>query len=206
MRAQTTCSRPSLRPASTILRFSITRTVWPSMSGCNGFESSSGNVGIWPVTKHQPSTSTAWLNGATGVGAPGAMKNIGALIVLSSAGAMAKEQARQAPPAQRGVELGGRHVNQEAGQQPDLDGDEAIPGEIVDRLAEGDREAALVAGDMEKQLDDTHQRHDQRIEYGLEQDWTDERRAAIAIDEVELVGHQDHLDDDQRQRRGDQEV
>ena len=59
---------------------------------------------------------------------------------------------------------------------------------------------------MEKQLDDTHQRHDQRIEYGLEQDWTDERRAAIAIDEVELVGHQDHLADDQRQRRGDQEV
>ena len=62
------------------MRFSITRTVWPSMSGGSGFESSCGSVGIWPVTKHQPSTSTAWLNGATGVGAPGAMKNSGALI------------------------------------------------------------------------------------------------------------------------------
>src|SRR5258707_14584066 len=50
------------------------------MSGGSGLESSSGKVGIWPVTKHQPSTSTAWLNGATGVGAPGAMKNSGALI------------------------------------------------------------------------------------------------------------------------------
>src|SRR6478752_4656373 len=81
MRAQTTCSRPSFKPASTILRFSITRTVWPSMSAGNGRESSSGKVGICPVTKHQPSTSTAWLNGATGVGAPGAMKKSGALML-----------------------------------------------------------------------------------------------------------------------------
>src|ERR1700754_1996 len=84
MRAQTTCSSPSFRPASTILRFSMTRTVWPSMSGGSGLASSSGQVGIWPVTKHQPSTSTAWLNGATGVGAPGAMKNSGGLIVPAS--------------------------------------------------------------------------------------------------------------------------
>src|SRR5436190_15173191 len=51
------------------------------MSVGSGLESSSGKVGIWPVMKHQPSTSTAWLNGATGVGAPGAMKNSGGLIV-----------------------------------------------------------------------------------------------------------------------------
>ena len=46
----------------------------PSAPRCRAaaaLESSSGKVGIWPVTKHQPSASTAWLNGATGVGAPG---------------------------------------------------------------------------------------------------------------------------------------
>jgi len=35
--------------------------------------------GIWPVTKTQPSTSTAWLNGATGSGAPSIMWKIGKL-------------------------------------------------------------------------------------------------------------------------------
>ena len=33
--------------------------------------------GIWPVTNTQPSTSTAWLNGATGSGAPLIMWNVG---------------------------------------------------------------------------------------------------------------------------------
>jgi hypothetical protein len=36
--------------------------------------------GICPVTNTQPSTSTAWLNGATGSGAPGIMWNVGRLI------------------------------------------------------------------------------------------------------------------------------
>jgi len=36
--------------------------------------------GIWPVTKTQPSASTAWLNGATGSGAPWIMWKIGRLM------------------------------------------------------------------------------------------------------------------------------
>jgi serine/tyrosine/threonine adenylyltransferase len=36
--------------------------------------------GIWPVTNTQPSASTAWLNGATGSGAPRTMWNLGMLI------------------------------------------------------------------------------------------------------------------------------
>src|SRR5215831_20770782 len=71
----------------------MTRTVWPSMSGGSGLESSSGKVGIWPVTKHQPSASTAWLKGATGVGAPGAMKKIGA--AMSHAPAVDHEVLRR---------------------------------------------------------------------------------------------------------------
>ena len=51
--------------------------VWPSMSGASGRVSSSGSVGIWPVMKHQPPDSTAWLNGATGFGAPATMRNDG---------------------------------------------------------------------------------------------------------------------------------
>src|SRR6185312_8681871 len=131
MRAQITCSRPSFRPASTILRFSITRTVWPSMSVGNGRVSSSGKVGICPVTKHQPSTSTAWLNGATGVGPPGAMKKIGALMLLlcrlssMSVGARAEQQLPELTRAERSGDLRRRDVDQEAGEQPDLDRHEA---------------------------------------------------------------------------------
>jgi hypothetical protein len=36
--------------------------------------------GIWPVTNTQPSTSTAWLKGATGSGAPRTLWNLGMLI------------------------------------------------------------------------------------------------------------------------------
>src|ERR1700754_2170613 len=108
MRAQTTCSSPSFRPASTILRFSMTRTVWPSMSAGSGLLSSSGQVGIWPVMKHQPSTSTAWLNGATGVGAPGAMKNSGALIVAAYLVIREEQDTCHAPPRLAGSRLVGR--------------------------------------------------------------------------------------------------
>jgi len=39
--------------------------------------------GIWPVTKIQPSISTAWLNGATGSGAPSIMWKTGRFIAAS---------------------------------------------------------------------------------------------------------------------------
>src|SRR5215469_14390354 len=44
------------------------------MPSGSGAASSSGSVGICPVTKSQPSAATAWLNGATGVGAPAIIK------------------------------------------------------------------------------------------------------------------------------------
>src|SRR6478752_3388211 len=102
------------------------------MSGGSGFESSCGSVGIWPVTKHQPSTSTAWLNGATGVGAPGAMKNSGALIHFlpidwRAARAMPRRSTRteqELLELARSERLGNLRcgdVEQEGGEQPDLD-------------------------------------------------------------------------------------
>src|SRR5215469_6309279 len=45
------------------------------MPSGNGALSSSGSVGICPVTKIQPSAATAWLNGATGVGASATIRN-----------------------------------------------------------------------------------------------------------------------------------
>src|SRR5258706_14868638 len=78
----------------------MTRTVWPSMSAGKGLDSSCGSVGICPVMKHQPSTSTAWLNGATGVGAPGAMKKSGTLIgFLSLQAACSKRHATLGIPS-----------------------------------------------------------------------------------------------------------
>src|SRR6185312_14948227 len=157
MRAQITCSRPSFSPASTILRFSITRTVWPSMSDGSGRESSSGKVGIWPVTKHQPSTSTAWANGATGVGPPGAMKKIGTLMLLlrwlssMSVGARPEYQLSQPAGAERSGDLGRGDVDQEAGEQPDLDRREAAPGERRDRFVERDTEAVAVEREVDHQ-------------------------------------------------------
>src|SRR6266853_1316430 len=53
----------------------MTRRVCASIPSGNGALSSSGSVGIWPVTKTQPSATTAWLVGATGVGAPGTIRN-----------------------------------------------------------------------------------------------------------------------------------
>src|SRR5712691_5933039 len=53
----------------------MTRRVCASMPAGNGALSSAGSVGIWPVTKTQPSDATAWLVGATGVGAPGIIRN-----------------------------------------------------------------------------------------------------------------------------------
>jgi hypothetical protein len=38
------------------------------------------------VTKSQPSVSTAWLKGATGVGAPGIMWKVGGLMAFLSIG------------------------------------------------------------------------------------------------------------------------
>src|SRR6185437_5652806 len=113
-------------------------TVWPSMSAGNGRESSSGKVGIWPVTKHQPSTSTAWLNGATGVGAPGAMKKMGALMLFlrrlssMSVGARPEQQLPELARTERRRDLARGDVDQEAGEQPDLDRHETAPGEGLD--------------------------------------------------------------------------
>ena len=45
------------------------------MPSGKGALSSAGSVGIWPVTKSQPSQAVAWLNGATGVGAPATIRN-----------------------------------------------------------------------------------------------------------------------------------
>jgi hypothetical protein len=45
------------------------------MPSGNAAPSLFGSVGIWPVTKSQPFDVTAWLNGATGVGAPGTIRN-----------------------------------------------------------------------------------------------------------------------------------
>jgi hypothetical protein len=53
------------------------------MPSGKGLVSSSGQVGIWPVTKSQPSVSTAWLKGATGVGAPAIMWKVGEFIGVS---------------------------------------------------------------------------------------------------------------------------
>src|SRR5437588_2716130 len=53
----------------------MTRRVCASIPSGKGALSSSGSVGIWPVTKTQPSTATAWLVGATAVGAPGIIRN-----------------------------------------------------------------------------------------------------------------------------------
>src|SRR5258708_4392217 len=74
MRDITTCSRPSPRPASTILRLAITAWVWATMPSGNR-PGVSGRSGICPVTKTKPSVSTAWLNGATGFGPPAIMWN-----------------------------------------------------------------------------------------------------------------------------------
>src|SRR5687768_9911099 len=41
--------------------------------------------GIWPVTKSQPSASTAWLNVATGSGAPWIMLKIGSVMPAAEA-------------------------------------------------------------------------------------------------------------------------
>src|ERR1700722_17936789 len=74
MRDITTCSRPSPSPASTTFRFAITACVWATMPSGNT-PGASGVSGICPVTKTKPSVSTAWLNGATGLGPPAIMWN-----------------------------------------------------------------------------------------------------------------------------------
>src|SRR5260370_14888621 len=51
------------------------RRVGASIPTGSGALSSSGLVGICPVTKSQPSVAVAWLNGATGCGAPGIIRN-----------------------------------------------------------------------------------------------------------------------------------
>src|SRR3954451_9065688 len=53
----------------------MTRRVCASMPSGSGALSSAGSVGIWPVTKSQPSAAVAWLNGATGVGAFATIRN-----------------------------------------------------------------------------------------------------------------------------------
>src|SRR5579863_6336359 len=53
----------------------MTRRVCASIPAGNDALSSAGSVGIWPVRKTQPPTATAWLNGPTGAGAPGIIKN-----------------------------------------------------------------------------------------------------------------------------------
>ena len=45
------------------------------MPSGKGALSSAGSVGIWPVTNSQPPAAVAWLNGATGVGAPATIRN-----------------------------------------------------------------------------------------------------------------------------------
>src|SRR3984957_12058903 len=74
MRDITICSRPSPTPASTILRLAITAWVWATIPSGNT-PGASGVSGICPVTKTKPSVSTAWLNGATGLGPPAIMWN-----------------------------------------------------------------------------------------------------------------------------------
>src|SRR4030081_3058435 len=53
----------------------MTRRVCASMPSGRGAPSSAGSVGIWPVTKSQPSAAVAWLNGATGFGASAIIRN-----------------------------------------------------------------------------------------------------------------------------------
>ena len=62
-----TCSRPRPIPLRTVVRFAITLRVWASIPS-GSTPGLAGLSGIWPVTKTQPSHSTAWLKGATGFG------------------------------------------------------------------------------------------------------------------------------------------
>src|SRR5579864_1998190 len=89
------------------MRLSMTRRVCASMPSGSALASSSGQVGICPVTNSQPSVSTAWLNGATGVGAPGIMWKVGGLMGFSRSGAGSGSRLMQhstpdaTPPSRR---------------------------------------------------------------------------------------------------------
>src|SRR5664279_699535 len=77
MRADSTLPRPSPQPTSTAWRFFITWCVCASIPSGYGSSTEPPSNGIWPVTKTQPSASTAWLKGATGSGAPATMWKMG---------------------------------------------------------------------------------------------------------------------------------
>src|SRR5437016_11484644 len=85
-------------PARTSFRLSMTRRVWASMPSGKGALSSAGSVGIWPVTKSQPSHAVAWLNGATGVGAPATIRN--SIITVSRTMRRRTVAGRRGCPAQ----------------------------------------------------------------------------------------------------------
>src|ERR1700729_3313708 len=80
-------------PASTRCRFSTTRLVCASTPSGSGAASSAGSVGICPVTKSQPSAATAWLNGATGVGAPATIRN--SIMSQSSVASLGRRRAHR---------------------------------------------------------------------------------------------------------------
>src|SRR5882672_2506338 len=84
MRTDSTWRRPSPQPVSTASRFFITWCVCASMPSGYGASAEVPGNGICPVTKTQPSASTAWLNGATGSGAPAIMWKIGDMAGLRS--------------------------------------------------------------------------------------------------------------------------
>ena len=68
-----------IEAGSTTFKFSITALVCATMPS-GSTPGVAGVSGIWPVTKTNPSVSTAWLNGATGFGPPLIMWNFTAEI------------------------------------------------------------------------------------------------------------------------------
>ena len=117
-----------------------------------------------------------------------------------------EEETPQLAVADQRIEFAGGHVEQEADEDPDLHGDEAVPGEVgKDHLVDL-VEAARAEGDIDDLLQEPHDQHDDGIEDRLVEDRLDQRRTAELVDDADLVDDQHHLADDQRRRTGQHEA
>ena len=120
--------------------------------------------------------------------------------------AMAEEQPEHLALAQETAELRRRHVDQEAGEDPDLDGRETTPGEVVHGRVERRAETPSSMARWMKRSSRRTTSTTRRVEERLVEDGLDQRRTAKAVDQPDVVGHQHGLADDQRRGGGEHEA
>lgn len=111
---------------------------------------------------------------------------------------MNEEHLDEPFPPQRSDELPHCAVNQQQYKEPDLYRPEAWPDNLFQQMAVGRAQAVILAEEMKKVFQVTHQQRSEEVDARLLHDVIDERLFRKAIDDRQQVRDEHYFGHDQR--------